>query len=261
MSAPARAQHGAPVHARAPSEEAPAALDPARWYYRYGYVALAHLLSRYHRTAVQGVLPPAGPCIYVTHHGAGYLTLDLLVACYHLGWAGWYARQEPHTPLRIVAAAGHALERALPGLVTAKRHAGLIAPDMASSLAVLARGEQLLVTPGGRREATPRARGYRLRWAERFGFVRLALATGAPIVPLAVVGGFAAFPGVAYGKYALWSPIPFPARLRIAIGAPIVVPRAPDRLRDPATVRPLHARAWAATQALYDDLLAGGAGR
>ena len=46
------------------------------------------------------------------------------------------------------------------------------------------------------REAQPARDFYRLRWEGRYGFVRLALMTGAPIVPLAVVGGAEAYPGL-----------------------------------------------------------------
>jgi len=68
-----------------------------------------------------------------------------------------------------------------------KRRFGIIDTSEESCLAVLERGEQLLVTPGGAREAQPSRDFYRLRWEGRYGFVRLALRTGAPIVPLAVV--------------------------------------------------------------------------
>lgn len=233
----------------------PAVLHPDRWYYRYGYIALAKWLARYHRASLKGELPASGPCIYVAHHGAGYLNLDLVVACFLVGWEGWYERVEPFTPLRIVAAQGHAIERVIPGLPAVKRHTGLIDPSEASCLTVLNRGEQLLVTPGGQRESTPDARNYRLRWQNRYGFVRLALATGAPIVPLSVVGGFAAFPGFGYRKLSVWSPVPLPVRLAVAVGTPIHVPQQPTLLRDEATVKSIHEQAWRATQALYDRLL------
>lgn len=234
-------------------------LDSGRWFYRYGYIAAASWLSRYHRARLLGEPPRTGPCIYVTHHGAGYLNLDLAVACYLLGWKRWYERSdpaEPPLPLRVAAAQGHALERIIPGLPLVKRHAGLIDPSEASCLAVLRAGEQLLVTPGGARESTPAARHYRLRWSNRYGFVRLALATGAPIVPLAVVGGFSAHPGFGSRKLSVWSPLPLPVRLDVAVGSPIRVPTEPALTRDQATVQPIHEAAWRATQVLYDELLA-----
>ena len=235
--------------------EPPAELRTDRGYYRYGYVAVAKWLTRYHRASVEGEGPVRGPCIYVTHHGAGYLNLDLAVASYLLAWERWYECAEPLTPLRIVAARGHALEQAIPGLSGIKRQLGLIDPSVASCLAVLERGEQLLVTPGGQRESTPGARHYRLKWEQRYGFVRLALETGAPIVPLAVVGGFTAFPGFACRGLSVWCPVPLPVRLDVAVGTPIHVARAPALTRDAETVIPLHGEAWRMTQALYDQLL------
>lgn len=55
--------------------------------------------------------------------------------------------------------------------------------------ALLARGESILLFPGGGREvAKRRGEKYRLIWKERTGFVRLAAEYGAPIVPFAAVG-------------------------------------------------------------------------
>jgi 1-acyl-sn-glycerol-3-phosphate acyltransferase len=235
----------------------PPHLDPARWYYRYGYVAAARILSSYHRTRVRGFdahVQRTDPCIYVCHHGAGYFTLDLVVACYHLSWRTWHEGRGALVPLRIVASRDHAMERVVPGLKLAKRHVGIIDPSQDASLAVLRRGEQLLITPGGRREARPEARDYRLRWNDRLGFARLSLMTGVPIIPLAVVGGFDAYPGWSRGKRSFWSPIPLPARLDIVVGAPIDPPESgPD---DSAALRWLHDRAWRATQSLYDEVIA-----
>jgi len=236
-------------------------LDIGRWYYRYGYVGAARLLSAYHRTRVRrpdANVPstPAGPCIYVAHHGAGYFTLDLVVACYQLGWRTWQERRGPAMPTRIVASRDHAMERFVPGLRAAKRHVGIIDPSEDACVAVLERGEQLLITPGGRREARPEARDYRLRWRDRFGFSRLALLTGAPIVPLAVVGGFEAYPGWSRGKSSFWFPVPLPVRFDVALGAPISVSRSQQDADDIDVVRRLHERAWRATQTLYDEIIA-----
>ncbi|MCA9773190.1 MAG: acyltransferase family protein, partial [Myxococcales bacterium] len=54
---------------------------------------------------------------------------------------------------------------------------------------IIEHGDLLLVYPGGAREAVrPTTEAYRLRWDGRLGFVRTALATGVPILPVAVVG-------------------------------------------------------------------------
>jgi 1-acyl-sn-glycerol-3-phosphate acyltransferase len=220
----------------------------------------AWAMSRYHRMALEGGPPPAGPCIYVALHGAGYLVIDLVLASYFLQWKGWFERGEPHTPLRIVGAESK-IERFLPGLPRMKEHAGIIGTGEEACLAVLERGEQLLVTPGGMREAQPARDFYRLRWEGRYGFVRLALRTGAPIVPMAVVGGAEAYPGFRFGRLSFWSPVPLPARFDMALGQPIAVERAPHRARDMELVKPLHELAWERTQALYDGLVARRGGR
>jgi 1-acyl-sn-glycerol-3-phosphate acyltransferase len=238
----------------------PPQLDRDRWFYRGLYLPVARALIGYHRMALEGGPPPSGPCIYVALHGAGYLVLDLVLAGYFLGWQAWHERGEEMTPLRIVAADSK-IERALPGLPVVKRHFGIIDTSEQSCVAVLERGEQLLVTPGGMREARPRRDFYRLRWDGRYGFVRLALRTGAPIVPLAVVGGAEAYPGFRWGKLSFWSPLPLPARMRVALGEPIAVARAPARAGDLAEVKRIHALARERTQALYDGLRARGDGR
>lgn len=227
-------------------------IDTARGYAAIGLAAEA--LFRYHRTRVQGG-PPRGPCIYVALHGAGYLVLDLVIAGYALCWRDHLRRGGRRIPLRIVAAESR-IERAIPGLPRAKRAAGLIDPSEETCLAALEGGEQLLVTPGGSREAQPSRDSYRLRWEGRFGFVRLALRTGAPIVPLAVVGGPEAYPGFRLGRLSFWSPLPLPARIDVALGEPIPVERAPERARDPAFVGPIQRLAWERTQALIDRLRA-----
>lgn len=54
---------------------------------------------------------------------------------------------------------------------------------------LLRAGESLLVFPGGAREVFKRrGEGYRLLWADRVGFARLAIEHGCPIVPFAGVG-------------------------------------------------------------------------
>jgi 1-acyl-sn-glycerol-3-phosphate acyltransferase len=238
-----------------PAPPAPPPMDDSKPIYRRFILPWAWAMSRYHRMALEGGPPPSGPCIYVALHGAGYLVLDLVLAGYLLQWKGWYERGEPHTSLRIVAGESK-IERFLPGLPRAKELVGIIGTGEQDCLAVLERGEQLLVTPGGTREARPSRDFYRLRWDGRYGFVRLALRTGAPIVPLAVVGGAEAYPGFRVKKLSFWSPLPLPVRLRVALGEPIAVARRPEVARDPAVLRTIQEQAWKRTQGLYDTLRA-----
>jgi 1-acyl-sn-glycerol-3-phosphate acyltransferase len=237
----------------------PPRLDDSHPFYRRFILPLSWALSRYHRMTLEGGPPPQGPCIYVTHHGAGYLVGDLVLACYFLQWKGWFERGEPYTPLRIVGAQSR-IERFLPGLPRAKELAGIVGTAERDCVAVLERGEQLLVTPGGSREAQPSRDFYRLRWEGRYGFARLAVRTGAPIVPVGLVGGARAYPGFRLGKLSFWSPLPLPARLRMALGEPIPVERRPEAARDLSVLRPIQELAWQRTKALQDALLAGPGG-
>lgn len=60
-------------------------------------------------------------------------------------------------------------------------------PEVARAL--MQRGEDLLVFPGGAHEAVKAQKDrYQLQWKERLGFVRLALEANYPIVPFGLVG-------------------------------------------------------------------------
>lgn len=224
-------------------------LDPDHWWLKVA-VSSSSLLWRWHRPVVEG-MRPEGPCIYVTHHGAGYLSMDLVLAIYLIGWKDWWEGRGPHRLLRIAAARSQ-IERAVPKAQRIKELAGLIDPAEEACTAALDAGQQLLLTPGGSRECQPSRDFYRLRWDGRYGFARLAVRAGVPIVPLAVAGGAAAFPGFRYKKLSFWCPFPLPVRMRIAFGEPIPVARAPERARDVEYLKPIQARAWEATQALID---------
>ena len=214
---------------------------------------LAEALTRYHRTRVEGSRPRGDPASTWRCTAPGYLVLDLVdrrllhrLARSRLG----RGRAPPAADRRR----GARIERFLPGLPKVKSHFGLIDPSEDACLAALEAGEQLLVTPGGMREAQPARDFYRLRWEGRYGFVRLALRTGVPIVPFAIVGGAEAYPGLRRGALLLVAAAaPGPARHRARRAHPVA--RAPDRARDLEVARPIHALARERTQALYDRLL------
>src|SRR5581483_5113595 len=103
------------------------------------------------------------------------------------------------------------------------------------------------VMPGGLREAMkPRELRYRLLWGGRYGFVRAAARSRAPLVPLACVGGDEVFElvGDAFARGARWLghrafPIPRPAYglpivhrvpLRFVLGEPVPPPASDDEL-------------------------------
>ena len=231
------------------------ALDESRWYYKKFYIRFAGLVTRYHRTQTLGWPPPTGPCIYVTRHGHGYLSFDILIACYMLGWHAWHVHGKArHNTVRTTIADAK-IDKFLPGIAHVKNHVGGVPPTEAACLAVLKAGEQLILTPGGRREAQPGGDPYALRWDKRYGSARLAIKSGAPVVPLAVVGGAEAFPGFRLGKLSFWSPLPLPVPFTVALGTPIAPDVPPSAVDDPQAVANLHETVWRATQKLYQQVL------
>jgi hypothetical protein len=155
------------------------------------------------------------------------------------------------------------------------RSLGAVTGDDRGLAAVVARGEHVVVTPGGTREGCRSFRDrYRVAWGESVGYLRLALKYRLPIVPVAAAGAddtyFALTDGPALGRrlglprdwqWLPWLGIgplgpfplspPFPVRLRQLVGDPIHVAGAasPD---DRDALLALHRRVTAAVQALLD---------
>jgi 1-acyl-sn-glycerol-3-phosphate acyltransferase len=123
---------------------------------------------------------PSGPIIVISNHTSYADGVMLALACRRMGRS-----------LRLLATSG---VFGAPLLGTVARRLGFIkvnrgAPDAAASLDeaayALAEGEAVGLFPEGRLTRDP------MMWPERAktGAVRLALRTGAPIVPIAMVGG------------------------------------------------------------------------
>jgi 1-acyl-sn-glycerol-3-phosphate acyltransferase len=150
---------------------------------------------------------------------------------------------------------------ALPGLGAYFRRMGVLpaAPD--SMTAALAAGHDVALWPGGERDSlrhwTQRDQAV---LAGRRGFVKLAIRTGVPIVPIATVGGPDSMPVLATGRrlakllqldrvarlkmfpIALQAPwgispamlpeIPLPTKIRTAFQEPIELDEDPERAGD-----------------------------
>lgn len=166
---------------------------------------------------------PRGRALLVANHAFGFWDLALAVA-----------RIRTETG-RHVYALGEHLWWKVPIVRRLARASGIVdgTPENADQL--LARGELVLVLPGGLREALkPRELRYRLLWGHRYGFVRAAMRNHAPIVPLASIGGDDLFDvvGDAFARAKRWGvgipiprlfPFPHRTRLRFIIGEPIEV--------------------------------------
>ena len=225
-------------------------------------------LQRYHRYTVSGLehLDGSRAALIVGYHGRpfAYDMCMLTVALYdRLGYL-------PHG---IV----HRGMKDIPILRWLVDGLGFVTADDDDVSRAVARGEHIVVTPGGAREGCRGLRSrYRVDWGNSVGYLRLALRHGLCLVPVAAAGADGAYIGLndadrlgrrlglprdwtwipwlglgPLGPYPL-SP-PFPVRMRQLVGEPID-PRSDGRisLDDRAGLLRLHARVQGAVQELLD---------
>ena len=115
---------------------------------------------------------------------------------------------------------------------------------------------------------------YRLQRFGRGGVVKLALRTGAPIVPVAIVGGEETYPllwrtevfadllGLPFLPITPTFPwlgplglVPLPAQWRVAFGAPLRLELPPETVDDPSAVSRINERVRGEVQGLLGELL------
>lgn len=141
----------------------------------------AFLYRRYFRTQSHGLENlPDGRFMLVANHGSHALAFDganVLSAC--------LLDAEP--PRLVHAMADHRLME-LPILGCSARRIGAVDGRRATCIRLLREGSAVLTFPEG-------TRAHQRRWRDRYklapfghGFARVALVTGAPIVPVAVIG-------------------------------------------------------------------------
>jgi 1-acyl-sn-glycerol-3-phosphate acyltransferase len=156
----------------------PFGLDPAWAKYAVGVAAFFHRF--YFRTAVSGIeRVPSGGVLLVSNH-SGQIPLDAMI----LGAAMFLDTDPP----RIIRSMVEKWTQTLPFISTMFSRVGQVVGVPENARRLLDLGEAILVFPEG-------ARGISKSFAERYklgefglGFMRLALETGTPIVPIAVIG-------------------------------------------------------------------------
>ncbi|MEU4340532.1 lysophospholipid acyltransferase family protein [Nocardia sp. NPDC023852] len=96
----------------------------------------------------------------------------------------------------------------VPGLRQLLHYYGAVRGTRDNCLALLRRGEAVMVFPGGGREAVRRKNEkYLLKWEGRSGFARMAIEAGAPIVPVAMIGVDDAYDIVVDGDHPVLRPL------------------------------------------------------
>jgi 1-acyl-sn-glycerol-3-phosphate acyltransferase len=142
------------------------------------------LWSRYFDAEVTGFekLPERGPMLLVGNHSGGTIVPDTPVTL-----AAWYRERGVSDPLLGLAFDG---AFGVPGFETLMRKLGEIPANHENAEEALRTGNSVLVYPGGAREAfRPWTDRNKIEFSGHRGFVRLALRTGVPVVPVVAHGG------------------------------------------------------------------------
>jgi 1-acyl-sn-glycerol-3-phosphate acyltransferase len=230
---------------------------------------LSFLYDRWWRVTATGTehVPRTGRALVVANH-AGVLPWDATMMATALRRAG--VDRDPR-----FMALDWAFE--LPWASVAIRRSGGVPASPYNALRLLQQDHLVMVFPeGAKGVGKPWSERYRLQRFGRGGFVELALRTGAPIVPCAVVGSeeiypkLGEIPGVARLLGAPYMPItptfpllgpfgaiPLPSRWRIAFGEPIDLSSlGPEAAEDRATVLEVAEDVRDRIQAMvYDNLI------
>jgi 1-acyl-sn-glycerol-3-phosphate acyltransferase len=212
--------------------------------------------ERYWRVSVQGASHvPAGPVLLVANH-SGALPLDGPVLQQAL------SRERPdlqEARWLVEDQVFHA-----PMLGTLMNRLGAVRACPENALRLLDELRPVIVFPEGIQGLSkPFAQRYQLKRFGRGGFVKLALRTGAPIVPVAIVGAeetaplFGKLPASLLGlPYLPLTPPPLPARWIIRFGDPISMgDLPPEAAEDMPQVQRLTERTRESIQGMLQALL------
>jgi 1-acyl-sn-glycerol-3-phosphate acyltransferase len=245
---------------------------------------IVDLLEKYYfRVEVDGwEKVPDETCLVIGVHSGGALTMD--------AWSLVNAWQKHFDGKRFLHGTAHDVLMASPGLGDYFRAVGVIAANRKSVGTALDRGEDVVVWPGGEVDAM---RSWFKRdvatLGGRTGFVKQAIRSGVPILPVATVGGHDTVFVLNEGKWLanaldkvlglkktlrgsnlpiiagfpfpiaveiLPAHVPLPAKIRTELLDPIEVDHDPDRVDDKAYVQKIYDQVEAEIQAGMDRLAA-----
>ena len=147
-------------------------------------IPLGRALTGYFSPEVRGVenIPASGPVLIVGNHSGMFWMPDAWVT-------GMAVTQRRGTEMPTYSLAYDLLFR-VPGLRSFLRRVGVVpaSPSLAEEL-LLGEGAAVIVYPGGDQEACrPRRQANLVDFGGRTGFIRLALRTGVPVVPVVAHG-------------------------------------------------------------------------
>lgn len=201
---------------------------------------ILELIQKYLRVKTIGThhIPRKAACIIVANH-SGFMGFDALML----------AHQVFHSTRRAPQIIAHKLWFFSPEISVHAEKLGLVPATFENGLKKLQDGDALLLFPEGEEgNFKPSRHRYRLRRFRR-GFIRLALMTGAPIVPAVVIGAEETNITLAQIRWAkelfgVLIPVPFnvlplPAKWKIKFLKPIRIPKDVAKAQDMAYVTKL----------------------
>lgn len=194
---------------------------------------LLDLMKKYLRVRLYGLrhIPSKGPFICIANH-SGFMGFDALMIAHNMNVQ---KKRLPH----IIA---HKLWFLTPEISVPLKKLGLVPATYDNGLKLVEGGEPLLLFPEGEEgNFKPTRYRYRLRPFRR-GFVRLALMTGAPIIPAIVIGAEETHITLSQIRWAkdligIIVPVPLnlfplPAKWQIHFLPPIHIEKDPEKARD-----------------------------
>ena len=157
---------------------------------RWMTLPMAWVYRHYLRVETRGIeRVPEGPVLLIANHAGNTFAWDAAMLA--------VAMLLEAEPPRIVRGMGEYFLPTLPFFNVWMQRAGSVVGTPENCLQLLAHGEAIMVFPEG-------VRGFVKTWAHRYelqgfglGFMRLALETGAPIVPVGIVGAEEQSPAIA----------------------------------------------------------------
>jgi 1-acyl-sn-glycerol-3-phosphate acyltransferase len=196
---------------------------------------------------------PAAPALLIGVHSGAPLVWD----AWTVG-VQWWRHFGPERPLHGTA---HDALMAMPLVGSYFRKMGVLPAHADSITAALAAGQDVALWPGGERDSLrPWIKRDEAVLAGRTGFIRLAIRSQVPIVPVATVGGPDSMPVLATGRRlaralqldrvarvkmfpialqlpwgispAMLPEIPFPTKIRTAFQEPVELDGDPERAQD-----------------------------
>ncbi len=235
----------------------------------------------YFRADVDGLnhVPEAGPVLFVGNHNGGIVSSDAMLSVSALT-----AKFGFHKPLYLLT---HDLVWSHPVGRRLGSKFGLLRASHKAAIRVLQRGEMVIVYPGSDLDSwRPWSQRHRIKLGGRLGFIKVALQTRAPIVPIVSVGTHEqmlvlstgktiarvfdlkkhlrteAFPivlampwGITSGYLPYW---PLPAQTSVRFGAPIVWTQyGPDEVSNVEVLQRCYDEVERAMQMMLDELSDG----